>query len=364
MNLEATYEVLILQTISVSFIFSICFIFIKVPQKESLRNYRISRKIMALAFLLIGISNIVEFVSNTNQPDFYFSSLVTVFLAAFQATFFTFTLLALINLRLVSIWKLIRELIPVVILTIAAFISYYSHFERLFKPVFYIFSFYYLTMIIRYSVSFFRSYRLYVRKLDNYFSIQTANKLRWVKTVYFAMLLIGCISIIPIYTNELFAVLFNVLYILFFIYFGIRFINYVYIFQEIETAITHIEKKELKVEKNLSSFNQLDHAISEWEFKKGFTEPNINIEQVAAQVKTNRTYLSNYINTNKMMTFNDWINQLRIEEAKNLMLDNPNLPVSQIGVMVGLPDKSNFGRQFSKMTGISPLAWRSKQFDK
>lgn len=364
MNLETIYEVLIMQTISVSIIFSICFVYIKVPQKESLRNYRTSRKIMALGFLMIGVSNIMEYVSNVNQPDFYFSSLVTVFLAAFLAIFSTFTLLSLIDLTFVSVWKLVWETIPVIILTISALVIYYSELEYLFKPIYYIFSLFYLSLVIRFSISFFKAYRLYVQKMDNFFSIQTAHKLRWVKTAYYLMLLIGCISIIPIYMNELFAVLFNLLYIVFFIYFGIRFINYVYIFQEIETAITPIEKKELKVEKNLSSFNQLELAIAEWELKKGFTEPNINIEQVAAQVKTNRTYLSNYINTNRMMTFNEWTNHLRIEEAKNLMLANPNLPVSQIGVMVGLPDKSNFGRQFSKMTGVSPLAWRSKQFDK
>jgi len=68
------------------------------------------------------------------------------------------------------------------------------------------------------------------------------------------------------------------------------------------------------------------------------------------------------MNLHRKMTFKEWINHLRIEEAKNLLQNHPEMPVSQIGTMVGLPDKSNFGRQFTRLTGKSPQAWRKDQF--
>jgi len=359
---EYAYKALIVASISIAYIFSICFIRLKVPKKDSLRNYRISRNVMSFAYFFVGTLNIVELYYISDEPDIGFSSLVTLIVAAFQAILFTFTLLALIDLDFVSKQKIFREFLPVSLFTITAFITYFADFMHIYRLVYYIFIVYYVSLIIRFSFTFFKSYRLYVQKIDNFFSVQEANRLRWVRTAYFAAMTIGIVALLSLYLNEAFAILFNILYVSFFVYFGIRFINYVFIFQEIETAITSSETKGVKGEREYSySFDQLEQAINGWEQKKRYTESGITIEQVAGEIKTNRTYLSTYINTYKRMTFNEWINDLRIEEAKRMLISNPQLPVGQIGVMIGLPDKSNFGRQFFKKTGSSPLAWRIRQ---
>lgn len=362
MHSEFTYRTLLICGASIALIFSVCFFLLKIPKKESLKSYRISRSIMALAYFVVGILNIIEIIYIDEGPDAYLTSLNTLIIAAFLSILFTFTLLTLIDTQFVSKWKIYRELIPVLIFSVAVCFSYFSDFNVFFKPIYYFFVTYYISLIIRFSFIFFKNYRLYVRKIDNYFSVQLANKLRWVKTAYYATMATGCTALVSLYVSYTFAPLFNLFYLAFFIYFGIRFLNYIYIFQEIETAITPVDTKTAKEEKeNSFSFDQLERLIEEWEQKKLFTESGITIEQVAGEIKTNRTYLSNYINTYKKMTFNEWINHLRIEEAKTLLIKNPQLPVSQIGVMIGLPDKSNFGRQFSKQSGCSPLAWRTKQ---
>jgi len=362
MHPEYAYKALIVASISIAYIFSICFILLKVPKKESLRSYRISRKVMSFAYFVFGTLNVIELYYISDEPDISFSSLVTLIVAAFQAILFTFTLLTLIDLDFISKRKIFRELLPVSLFAITAFILYFADFSHIYKILYYIFTLYYISLIIRFSFTFFKSYRAYVQKIYNYFSIQEANRLRWVRTAYFATITIGVVALLSLYLNEAFAILFNILYVSFFVYFGIRFINYIFIFQEIETAIVSSDTKGVKGERESSySFNQLEQAINEWEQKKRYTESGITIEQVAGEIKTNRTYLSTYINTYKRMTFNEWINDLRIEEAKRMLISNPELPVGQIGVMIGLPDKSNFGRQFSKKTGSSPLAWRISQ---
>lgn len=106
------------------------------------------------------------------------------------------------------------------------------------------------------------------------------------------------------------------------------------------------------------SFQDLEAAIEEWLKQKKYLQPGITIEQMAFQLSTNRTYLSGYINNTKQQTFRTWINGLRIEEAKQLLLEQPTLMVSEIGKRVGFTDKSNFGRQFSKLTSFTPQAWR------
>jgi transcriptional regulator GlxA family with amidase domain len=55
-----------------------------------------------------------------------------------------------------------------------------------------------------------------------------------------------------------------------------------------------------------------------------------------------------------------WRKDLRIREARHLLLDYPDLPVSVIGEMAGIVDKSNFKRQFCQATGMTPRRWREK----
>jgi AraC-like DNA-binding protein len=94
--------------------------------------------------------------------------------------------------------------------------------------------------------------------------------------------------------------------------------------------------------------------------EKRFTEEGITIDTPAARLGTNRNYLSRHINTVKQQTFRNWINTLRIEEAKTLMLQNPGITIGEIALRVGIPDKSNFTRSFGKQTSLSPQAWRKQ----
>lgn len=363
MRLENTYKLLEICCVCITFVFSACFLLLKIPQKESLKDYRISRKIMSVAYFSVGTISLFELYHTAyKHADARLSSLLTLILGSFLALLFSFTLQTLINMAFVSRKKLLWELILVSLLATFALIAYLIPFEKLYLPAFSLLVAYYISLLIRHSYQVINTYRLYAKKMDNYYSVQEANKLKWVKTAYFAAISIGSMVLFSLYLNEVFAVFFIFYYISFFVYFGIRFLNYVSIFEEIETVMVPPDPKKLKEEReSYFSFDQLEQAVNEWEKKKLYKEPGLTIEQVAGEIMTNRTYLSNYINTYKKMTFNEWISHLRMEEAKKLLIDNPQIPVGQIGVMIGVPDKSNFGRQFAKRTGNSPMAWRTKQ---
>jgi len=364
MILEKLYTTLIICSITISFVFGICFLVLRVPKTDSFRNYRISRYAMAFAYLILGTFNLYEILNDSNLYNFQLSSLITLSIGSFQALLFSFTFITLIDYKYIPKKSFWIDSICTISFIIASFTTYYYNYLNLFKPIFYLNSIFYLYLILKYTILFVSKYRLYTRKMDNYFSEQDSYRFSWVKKAFYSTVVIGSLALVSLYLTLSFVILFNILYVGFYLYFGIRFINYVLVFQEIEQAIEPIEKEILKVEKDSGfAFEKLDFAIEEWEQKKVFTEPFITIEQVAGQVKTNRTYLSTYVNTYKKMTFKEWINHLRIEEAKRLLINHSSMPVSQIGAMVGLPDKSNFGRQFSKKTGNSPQAWRRNQLN-
>ena len=68
-------------------------------------------------------------------------------------------------------------------------------------------------------------------------------------------------------------------------------------------------------------------------------------------------YLSKRFRIEIGMSLREYINQLRIEEAKRLLLST-NLSVSDIAVEVGYDNISYFSTVFRKLCGVSPVDWR------
>jgi AraC family transcriptional regulator of arabinose operon len=56
----------------------------------------------------------------------------------------------------------------------------------------------------------------------------------------------------------------------------------------------------------------------------------------------------------------EYIQQLRIQRAKSLLFSSPELPVAQIGTMVGYQSPSYFIKQFRKQESITPFEFRKR----
>ena len=65
-----------------------------------------------------------------------------------------------------------------------------------------------------------------------------------------------------------------------------------------------------------------------------------------------------YFTTRKGMDFKTWRTELRVEEAKRLLLENKELSINVIGEISGFSDRSNFHRQFVRLVGCTPREWR------
>ena len=85
---------------------------------------------------------------------------------------------------------------------------------------------------------------------------------------------------------------------------------------------------------------------------------NINREDVAAIAYITPNYLSKQFRIKKGMNLREYINQIRIEEAKRLLLTT-NLSVSEVAGLSGYENISYFSTVFRKYTGMSPIDWRN-----
>jgi AraC-like DNA-binding protein len=85
----------------------------------------------------------------------------------------------------------------------------------------------------------------------------------------------------------------------------------------------------------------------------------LSLDTVARAVNTSTFYFCKMFKKATGLTFTDYLGRVRIEKAKNLLL-NPHIRISEVAFEVGFQSLSQFNRVFKKITGQSPSQYRAK----
>ena len=83
----------------------------------------------------------------------------------------------------------------------------------------------------------------------------------------------------------------------------------------------------------------------------------ITLEEVASVVYFSPTYFSKIFKEEMKMNFNAYVNKLRIDFSKKLLLAD-NSSIANIAAAIGYEDQSYFTKVFKKQTGVSPGQFR------
>jgi AraC-like DNA-binding protein len=110
--------------------------------------------------------------------------------------------------------------------------------------------------------------------------------------------------------------------------------------------------------------------LDEWKQKldevmetgKVYEEPELTLSELAKKLKTNTSVLSKVINQRFGKSFNDYINEYRVNDIKKKLADPKykNQTILGIAFDAGFNSKSTFNRSFKKIAGISPKDYISQ----
>ena len=112
--------------------------------------------------------------------------------------------------------------------------------------------------------------------------------------------------------------------------------------------------------KELADSGQSDDQkkLEEWLAKeKPYLNPDFKLMDLREVLPMNRTYLSQFINDTYGCSFYQFVNRYRIEEAKRMMQEHPEMKISEIAAHSGFSSQSSFSRTFTQVTGLSPREW-------
>lgn len=99
--------------------------------------------------------------------------------------------------------------------------------------------------------------------------------------------------------------------------------------------------------------------IKEW-LRIHATE-GISVNDAATALQYNPNYLTQILKAKTGMTMIEYLNNIRLNEAKNLLL-NSNKTISEIAYTVGFSDAKYFMKFFKKKENITPTQYRNTHF--
>lgn len=115
-----------------------------------------------------------------------------------------------------------------------------------------------------------------------------------------------------------------------------------------------------RLESDLQSqiWSELEQALKH---QRLYTNPELRIADLAAKTGFQTHLVSQVINDCQSQNFNELINELRIEEAKRLLLAEPAMSVQSVMEASGFQAKSTFNTLFKQAVGQTPSAFRKQE---
>lgn len=92
--------------------------------------------------------------------------------------------------------------------------------------------------------------------------------------------------------------------------------------------------------------------------QKVYRDPNLNLDRLARKTGIPSRQISSAINRATTKNVSQYVNEFRISEACELLV-NTQKSVTEIMFDVGFQTKSNFNREFRRVTKQTPVQWRA-----
>jgi len=91
-----------------------------------------------------------------------------------------------------------------------------------------------------------------------------------------------------------------------------------------------------------------------------YTNSELSLESVAREFNLSASYLSRFFKEQSGVNFNDYIQRLRIEKAKEIFMQNENILVQDVAYKVGYNNSGALIRAFIKYEGITPGEYKCR----
>ena len=352
--------------------FGFYFLFAKTPEKKIFKNYLRSRQIMGIAMLLLSANYSVHFffgIRFKNADSAILMNMSTYFLCY---SLFSSALIMLLDRFYITkrrvwthiiLWIIFSTLSGVVLFLLpSGIMQKFSLFAL-------------ASWLVVFGVVLARrviiAYRRAIRIFNETQADDIGAYIEWLSIfTYWALIFgVGC-GLLTFLPDE-YVFIWILSSIPFYSYLFYSYQNYLLFYEQVENAfeqdiqseeelLTNSETEhEIVSEKEVPrSYTEFIERVDNWIKTDGYVQQGLTIKELSEILYTNRTYLSAYIKTMYKMTFREWITSLRLEYAKNILKEHPEINIQKLAESSGFLSQSNFIKLFSEKEGCTPAKWK------
>ena len=352
--------------------FGFYFLFAKTPEKKIFKNYLRSRQIMGIAMLLLSANYSVHFffgIRFKNADSSILMNMSTYFLCY---SLFSSALIMLLDCFYITkrrvwthiiLWIIFSTLSGVVVFLVpSGIIQKISLFAL-------------AVWLVVFGVVLARgvivAYRRAIRIFNETQADDIGAYIEWLSIfTYWAVIFgVGCglLTFLP----DKYVFIWILSSIPFYSYLFYSYQNYLLFYEQVENAFEQdiqseeelltnsgTEPKMVSEEEIPVSYTGIIEKVDNWIKTDGYVQQGLTIKELSEILHTNRTYLSAYIKTTYKMTFREWITGLRLEYAKNILKEHPEINIQKLAESSGFLSRSNFIKLFSEKEGCTPAKWK------
>ena len=351
--------------------FGFYFLFAKTPEKKIFKNYLRSRQIMGIAMLLLSANYSVHFffgIRFKNADSAILMNMSTYFLCY---SLFSSALIMLLDRFYITkrrvwthiiLWIIFSTLSGVVLFLLpSGIMQKFSLFAL-------------AAWLVVFGVVLARrviiAYRRAIRIFNETQADDIGAYIEWLSIfTYWALIFgVGCGLLTFLPDEYVFIWVFSS--IPFYCYLFHCYQNYLLFYEQVENAFEQDIQSEEELltnsgiepemvsKENPGSYTEFIEKVDNWIKTDGYVQQGLTIKELSEILYTNRTYLSAYIKTTYKMTFREWITSLRLEYAKNILKEHPEINIQKLAESSGFLSQSNFIKLFSEKEGCTPAKWK------
>ena len=351
--------------------FGFYFLFAKTPEKKIFKNYLRSRQIMGIAMLLLSANYSVHFffgIRFKNADSAILMNMSTYFLCY---SLFSSALIMLLDRFYITkrrvwthiiLWIIFSTLSGVVLFLLPSGIMQKISLFAL------------AAWLVVFGVVLARrviiAYRRAIRIFNETQADDIGAYIEWLSIfTYWALIFgVGC-GLLTFLPDE-YVFIWILSSIPFYSYLFYSYQNYLLFYEQVENAFEQDIQSEEELLTNSGiepemvseevpeSYTEFIEKVDNWIKTDGYVQQGLTIKELSEILYTNRTYLSAYIKTTYKMTFREWITSLRLEYAKNILKEHPEINIQKLAESSGFLSRSNFIKLFSEKEGCTPAKWK------
>ena len=357
--------------------FGFYFLFAKTPEKKIFKNYLRSRQIMGIAMLLLSANYSVHFffgIRFKNADSAILMNMSTYFLCY---SLFSSALIMLLDRFYITKRRVWTHIILWIIFSTLSGVVLFLLPSGIMQKI----SLFALAVwLVVFGVVLARrviiAYRRAIRIFNETQADDIGAYIEWLSIfTYWALIFgVGC-GLLTFLPDE-YVFIWILSSIPFYSYLFYSYQNYLLFYEQVENAfeqdiqseeelLTNSETEpEIVSEKEIPrSYTEFIERVDNWIKTDGYVQQGLTIKELSEILHTNRTYLSAYIKTTYKMTFREWITGLRLEYAKNILKEHPEINIQKLAESSGFLSRSNFIKSFTEKEGCTPAKWKKANLE-